>query len=493
VTAGNGFATVHWSPPVTDGGSPVSAYFVHVFQGDTQVDSQYVYGNPGVADVTGLTNGTTYSFDVSAYNYAGTGAPSARSALVTPAAPAGTPSAPTLGTVTAGNGSATLRWTAPASDGGSAITGYTVRAFTGTALVATQPVPGTSTVTTVSGLVNGKAYTFDVSATNGIGTSPASSRSAAVTPTAAAVVPGAPTIGTATAGNASATVRWTAPTSNGGSAITGYTIRGLAGTTVARTQTVTGTATSAVVTGLTNKTAYTFEVSATNRVGTGKASARSAAVTPRTEFVPPAVTARTPASAAKAVSQTANLTATFSEPVTGAATSTFVLRLGATVVPAVVTYNATTRVVTLNPVASLAADRSYTATVSGLRDNAGNTMATTTWSFTTGPAPVITGTSPSAGATNVGRNANVTATFSEAVTGISATTVQLTRVSTGAVVGTAASFNATTRVLTINPTASMAPNAQYRATITGGTGAVRDLAGNPVATRTWTFTTGTVL
>jgi hypothetical protein len=39
----------------------------------------------------------------------------------------------------------------------------------------------------------------------------------------------------------------------------------------------------------------------------------------------------------------------------------------------------------------------------------------------------------------------------------------------------------------------MAANAQYRVTVTGGTGAVRDLAGNPVATRTWTFTTGSAL
>jgi hypothetical protein len=61
------------------------------------------------------------------------------------------------------------------------------------------------------------------------------------------------------------------------------------------------------------------------------------------------------------------------------------------------------------------------------------------------------------------------------------------------VVTTTASFNPTTRVLTIDPALSMAPNAQYRATITGGTGAVRDPAGNPVTTRTWTFTTGSAM
>jgi Ca2+-binding RTX toxin-like protein len=492
-TAGDGLVTVRWSPPASDGGSPVSAYFVHIFEGDTQVGSQYVYGNPGAVDVNGLTNGTAYSFDVSAYNYAGTGAPSERSAVVVPTGPAAAPGAPTIGAVTGGNGTATVRWTAPASDGGSAITGYEVRAFTGTTLARTQTVPGTGGSAVVTGLTNGKVYTVEVRAINRVGTGQASARSAAVTPAAPAVAPGAPTIGTATPANAAATIRWTAPASNGGSAITGYTVRAFAGAATARTQTVTGTGTSVVVTGLTNKTAYTFEVSATNRVGTSKASARSAAVTPRTEFVPPAVTARTPGSAAKAVSRTANLTATFSEPVTGAATTTFVLRLGTTLVPAAVTYNATTRAVTLNPGASLAADRTYTATLSGMRDNAGNLMATTTWSFTTGPAPVITASSPAAGAAAVRRNANVTATFSEAITGVSAATVRLTRVSTGAVVTTTASFNPTTRVLTIDPALSMAPNAQYRATITGGTGAVRDPAGNPVTTRTWTFTTGSAM
>ena len=69
---------------------------------------------------------------------------------------------------------------------------------------------------TVTGLTNGTAYSFTVTATNGVGTGTASSVSNSVTP---ATLPGAPTIGTATAGNAQATVTFTAPASNGGSAI----------------------------------------------------------------------------------------------------------------------------------------------------------------------------------------------------------------------------------------------------------------------------------
>jgi hypothetical protein len=90
------------------------------------------------------------------------------------------PGAPTNVTATAGNAQATVSWTAPASNGGAAISSYTVRASTG----ATSTVAGTTTSTTVTGLTNATAYTFTVTATNSAGTSPASTPSNSVTPTA---------------------------------------------------------------------------------------------------------------------------------------------------------------------------------------------------------------------------------------------------------------------------------------------------------------------
>ena len=88
-------------------------------------------------------------------------------------------------------------------------------------------VPGNRTATgagsplLVTGLTNGPAYTFTVTATNAAGTGPAAAPSPSVTPR---TTPGAPLIGPAPAGNASATVTFSAPASNGGSPITAYTV-----------------------------------------------------------------------------------------------------------------------------------------------------------------------------------------------------------------------------------------------------------------------------
>ena len=92
--------------------------------------------------------------------------------------------------------------------------------------------------------------------------------------------PGAPTSVSATAGNAQATVSFTAPTSNGSAPITGYTVTSIpAGGTDINAGT---TALSHTITDLTNGTAYTFTVTATNSVGTGAASSASLPVTPAT-------------------------------------------------------------------------------------------------------------------------------------------------------------------------------------------------------------------
>lgn len=209
------------------------------------------------------------------------GVPSVSSMVHINSSAATVPGAPSGVTATGGLGQASVSWTAPA-DGGSPITSYTVTPYIGATAQAPTTISGNppATTATITGLTPGVAYTFTVTATNGIGAGPASSPSNAVTPTAP-TVPGTPSAVTATAGNTQATVTWMAP-SNGGSTITSYSVTPFIGSTAQTPVTITGNppVTTATVTGLTNGTAYTFTVAATNAVGPGAASVPSNAVTP---------------------------------------------------------------------------------------------------------------------------------------------------------------------------------------------------------------------
>jgi hypothetical protein len=127
----------------------------------------------------------------------------------------------------------------------------------------------------VVGLTNGVAYTFQVIATNALGPSDPSPPSEAVTPVP---VLDPPTGVSGVAGNAMASVSFTPPANAGGSAITGYTVSSLPAGGV--DSNAGSTATTHVVTGLSNGSAYTFTVIAGNAFGPSFASAPSNSVTP---------------------------------------------------------------------------------------------------------------------------------------------------------------------------------------------------------------------
>ena len=86
------------------------------------------------------------------------------------------PNAPTIGTATGGNASASVTFTAPTNVGGGAITSYLVLSSGG------QTASGSSSPITVTGLTNGVSYTFVVFAVNAYGAGPASASSNSVTP-----------------------------------------------------------------------------------------------------------------------------------------------------------------------------------------------------------------------------------------------------------------------------------------------------------------------
>ena len=146
------------------------------------------------------------------------------------------------------------------------------------------------------------------------------------------------------------------------------------------------------------------------------------------------------------------------------------------------------------PSAPLAANASYTATISsGPTDLAGNPLAAPfVWTFTTGDspddtAPTVSSVVPINEATDVPINSDLLVTFSEAMDPLSITNQTFTVTGPGAtaVAGTVTYVGNTA---TFNPNAALAANTLFTATITTG---AEDLAGNNLlADFVWTFTTG---
>jgi hypothetical protein len=191
------------------------------------------------------------------------------------------PGVPTLGTPTLGNLQINVPVTAPASNGGSAITKYqfstdggaTWRDRTDTATVSSPIVIKFLSTDGTTPIVAGTAYPIQIRAVNSAST-PEGLGTASVSVTAA-TAPGAPTAVSANAtGQTTATVSFTAPVSNGGSAITSYTVSSSPGGITA-----TGSISPITVSGLTASTTYTFTVTATNAAATSIASAASTSVT----------------------------------------------------------------------------------------------------------------------------------------------------------------------------------------------------------------------
>ncbi len=273
----DGSATVEVQLPDFNGGGTVSMLTVTSSPGGHTASSPILSSSTNIR-LTGLTNGVAYTYTATATNEYGTSVPSAPSEPVTPG---GLPGAPLAVTASAGDGSAAISWTAPTSNGGRPLEYYRVVAQPGGAERYVSPE---ATTTTLSGLLNGTEYRFTVHAVNFFGEGPASAPSNPVTPTPPVSPPGAPGNVAAAAGDGSAVVTWTAPASDGGSPLTTYTVTASPG---GATLGVGGGVTSTSVTGLTNGTAYTFRVTASNAAGPGTPSDPTPEVTPQSGAPPP--------------------------------------------------------------------------------------------------------------------------------------------------------------------------------------------------------------
>lgn len=221
--------------------------------------------------INGLTNGTSYSVEVYATNLNGASPPSGALTV----RPRTVPGAPTALVATAGDGEATIAFTA-GFDGGALITNheYSVDGGSWTAFSPAEP----SSPVTVPGLTNNVAASIRLRAVNAAGVG-AESSAVSVTPVPGPTLPDAPTNLVATAGDGTASFTFTLGADGGKPLINHqYSLNGGMLWTDFSPEVTTG---SFSLSGLTNGTRYELVLRAVNAIGTG-APTEAVAFTPYT-------------------------------------------------------------------------------------------------------------------------------------------------------------------------------------------------------------------
>ena len=320
VTTGDEKLTVSWSAPADTGGSGVTGYDLRYIRSDapskadvnwTERDSVWTSGALQYT-VSSLTNGVRYDLQIRAVNIAGDG----RWSGAISGAPQTIPAAPTIDSVTPGDETLTIAWSAPTDTGGSTIQGYDARYIRSDAPDKSDDDwterdgiwTSGALEYALSGLTNGVRYDLQLRAVTGAGNGPWSAPASATPQTA----PDAPTINLITVGDGALAVSWSAPDEDGGSAVTSYDARYIRSDAADKSDASwterDGIWTSGVlrytVDSLTNGVGYDVQVRAVNRAGDGSWSA-TATATPQTVTDAPAVNLITPGDGALAVSWSA--------------------------------------------------------------------------------------------------------------------------------------------------------------------------------------------
>jgi len=265
--------TLNWNLPSTNGGDDITDYKVEFSSNGGATWLVIAHDASAVRNfnVTGLNRATAYRFRVSAINSVGTSAATSPIAVTTLAALPASVSALTSSALSAN--AVTLRWTAPANNGGAALSDYVVETSRdgGNTWLPVAHSASTSTSITVNGLAPGTQYLLQVRAKNAAGMGPSSSLSI----TTPAILASQPlNLVASNLARTTLSLAWSLPSTNGGSDLTNYKIEvssnnGSTWTAIAHTASL---ARAFDVTGLFRATTYKFRVSAINSVGVGAAS-----------------------------------------------------------------------------------------------------------------------------------------------------------------------------------------------------------------------------
>jgi titin len=218
--SGNGIATLSWSAPGSDGGSPVDDY---VIEGGTSLSGgdieDYVGGD--TATISGLTNGTAYYFRVHAENAYGEG-PST-TVTVTPQGLGSVPGSPTGLRTNYGDGFIGLLWSPPTSTAGSLVTGYHVYLGYSSSFVGAREFTTSGTSFQLTDAINGSQYYIKVTALNAAGEGPATPVTSVIpAPHVVPTRPVAPSGLTARVSHRSVILSWSQP--GGGTMVSNYLV-----------------------------------------------------------------------------------------------------------------------------------------------------------------------------------------------------------------------------------------------------------------------------
>ena len=320
MTSGDRVLTVAWSAPAEDGGANITHYKIRHIRSDAadKSDGNWTLdlsvGTSGVLrdEIDNLTNGVEYDVQVRAVNAAGDG-PWSPTRTGTPLT---RPGAPSIDSVTPGDETLAVAWSAPASDGGRDITSYDLRYIRSDA-----PNKADSNWTErdgiwtsgalqhmLSGLTNGVDYDVQVRAVNSVGNGSWSGAGTGKPLT----TPGPPTIDSVTPGDETLTVSWSAPSDTGGSQVTGYDLRYIRSDApskadanwAVRDSVWSSGSLSYELDGLSNGVGYDLQVRAVNEAGNGRWSGAISGA-PQTIPAAPTIDSVTPGDEALAIAWSA--------------------------------------------------------------------------------------------------------------------------------------------------------------------------------------------